>query len=312
MQRLEHVVESQQFNPDLLEAIFDEVDFMRQVVKRGTRLNEHAGKVMACLFYEPSTRTRFSFEAAMHRLGGRVMSTENAEAFSSAKKGESLRDTIRIMGMYADVIVLRHKEEGSSKEAATYSQKPIINAGDGKGQHPTQALLDLYTIKKHQGRLEGLKVAMVGDLKYGRTVHSLTYLLSKYEGNELFFVSPEYCQMDPEITDWLSTKGVTFVETDNLDEVLDKVDCLYMTRVQEERFESADDKKAFLNTKDNFVLSQKKVRKMKGQAMIMHPLPRRQELPEGIDENPRAVYFDQAENGLYVRMALLSHVLGKD
>jgi len=305
MKQLRHVVQAQQFDRELLEDIFKDVEFMQRVTELG-RMNTLSGKIMACMFYEPSTRTRFSFEAAMVRLGGRVISTESAGVFSSAAKGESLKDTIRIVGNYADIIVLRHKEEGSSKLAAEVSPVPIVNAGDGMGQHPTQALLDLFTIKQKLGRLDNISVALVGDLKHGRTVHSLAYLLEKFDNVKLYFVSPDTCKMKPEILDWLRTKQVQFEETDALDSIIPIVDCLYMTRVQKERFDSMDE---YESAKGKIVLSLDMVHKMKGSAIIMHPLPRLDEIPPEIDDNPRAVYFQQAKNGLFVRMALLKKLL---
>jgi len=305
MKQLRHVVQAQQFDRELLEEIFKDVEFMQRVTELG-RMNTLSGKVMACMFYEPSTRTRFSFEAAMVRLGGRVISTESAGVFSSVAKGESLKDTIRIVGNYVDIIVLRHKEEGSSKLASEVSSVPIVNAGDGMGQHPTQALLDLFTIKQKLGRLDNISVALVGDLKHGRTVHSLAYLLEKFDNVKLYFVSPDTCKMKPEILDWLRTKKVHFEETDALESIIPIVDCLYMTRVQKERFDNMDE---YNSAKGKIVLSLDLVQKMKGSAIIMHPLPRLDEIPPEIDDNPRAVYFQQAKNGLFVRMALLKKLL---
>jgi len=238
--KLRHVLGAEQFDRELLEDIFKDVEFMQRVTKMG-RLNTLSGKIMACLFYEPSTRTRFSFEAAMRRLGGNVLTTENAQEFSSAAKGESLADTIRIVSGYADVIVMRHKEEGSSALAAKYSSVPIINAGDGMGEHPTQALLDLFTIKQKLGTIDGISVALVGDLKHGRTVHSLAHLLAKFKNVKIYLVAPKVCPMKPEVTDWLKTQGVELVETDDLNAVLPLVDCVYMTRVQKERFASMEE-----------------------------------------------------------------------
>src|ERR1700716_4528574 len=223
--RLRHVVESQQFSRPLLEELLDRADAMKkQPHLFSGRL---VGRVMAALFYEPSTRTRLSFEAAMLRLGGQTMGRDNAGEFSSAAKGETLEDTIRIVSGYADAIVLRHNEEGAAKRAAAVSSVPVINAGDGPGQHPTQALLDLYTIKKELGRVDGLRIAMVGDLANGRTVRSLSYLLSKFDGVELVFVAPPAVAMGRDMKTHLDEKGTSYRETEDLEAVLPEVDVVY-------------------------------------------------------------------------------------
>src|SRR5438067_7276886 len=232
--RLSHVIESQQFSRALLEDLFARADEIRREPHHfNGRL---AGQVMAALFYEPSTRTRLSFEAAMLRLGGQTMGTDNAREFSSAAKGETLEDSIRIVGGYADVIVLRHNEEGAAKRAAAVSSVPIINAGDGPGQHPTQALLDLYTIRDVLGRIDRVRVAMVGVLANGRTVRSLTYLLSKFKDVKVWFVAPPQVAMRDDLKSHLDEHGVPWVETEDLNAVLPEVDVVYMTRIQKERF----------------------------------------------------------------------------
>ena len=264
---------------------------------------------MASLFYEPSTRTRFSFEAAMLRLGGSIITTENAREFSSAAKGESLYDSTRIINGYADIIVMRHHEAGSAEKAAQVSTAPVINAGDGAGQHPTQALLDLYTIQSHFHEINNLKVAMVGDLKYGRTVRSLSYLLTKYSGIRIFFVSPSVCRMESDIKNYLDKAGVSWEEETDLDTVLPLVDCVYMTRIQRERFIVPED---YDEAAGKYILTLDKVRRMKPDAIIMHPLPRLNEIPQEVDDDPRAYYFEQAQNGLYIRMALLYLLLTAD
>src|SRR5437660_9392453 len=232
--RLRHVIESQQFSRSLLEELFERADEMRADPHRAAgRLQ---GRIMAALFYEPSTRTRLSFESAMLRLGGRTIGTDNAREFSSVAKGETLEDTIRIVAGYADVIVLRHHEEGAARRAAAVSDVPVINDGDGKGQHPTQALLDLYTIRDELGRLDGVRVAIAGDLANGRTARSLAYLLSKHRDVELWFVAPPQVQMGKDIKDHLDKHEVRWQETRDLDEVLPKVDVVYQTRIQRERF----------------------------------------------------------------------------
>lgn len=307
---LQHVVESQQFDRDLLELVFRTADEMKQDLLGERRLAKSLdGKIMASLFYEPSTRTRFSFESAMRRLGGSVLTTENAREFSSASKGESLSDSTRIMNGYADLIVMRHNEAGSAVRAAEISSVPIINAGDGAGQHPTQALLDIYTIKDAFPEMRDLKVALVGDLRYGRTARSLSYLLSKYERMEIIFVAPSVCKMENDIKVYLDTHKVPWREEDDLAKVVSEVDCVYMTRVQKERFHAPED---YLEAADKYILSLDMVREMKPEAIIMHPLPRVNEIPEEIDRTPQARYFEQAVNGLYIRMALLYLLLKDD
>lgn len=300
---LKHVVESQQFDRELLEAVFKTTDEMKKDLYGERRLAKSLdGKIMASLFYEPSTRTRFSFESAMRRLGGSVITTENAREFSSAAKGESLSDSTRIMNGYADIIVMRHNEAGSAVRAAEISSIPIINAGDGAGQHPTQALLDIYTIVDAFPEMSNLKVALVGDLRYGRTVRSLSYLLSKYENMEIIFVSPPVCKMERDIKEYLDKYNVSWREETDLADVAREADCVYMTRIQKERFHSVDD---YHEAASKYILSPEIVREMKADAIIMHPLPRVDEIPPEVDEAPQARYFEQAQNGLYIRMALL-------
>jgi len=277
-------------------------------VARSGGFAEYSNSIMATLFYEPSTRTRFSFETAMHRLGGRVISTENASEFSSVSKGETLEDTIRILNGYADVIVLRHYEVGAAARAARVSRVPVINAGDGVGQHPTQALLDLYTIQKEIGRIDGLRIAMLGDLAQGRTVRSLAYLLGKFEGVQMWFVAPPLLKMKDDILAHLREQGVHYQEESSLDKVLPEVDVVYQTRIQKERF--GDRIGDYEQCRDLYLIDRKSLNLMKPDAIIMHPLPRVNEIASDVDDDPRAAYFRQAENGLYVRMALLSLVLG--
>ena len=300
---LKHVVESQQFDRELLESVFRTADEMKKDLYGQRRLAKALdGKIMASLFYEPSTRTRFSFESAMRRLGGSVITTENAREFSSAAKGESLSDSTRIMNGYADIIVMRHNEAGSAVRAAEISSIPIINAGDGAGQHPTQALLDIYTIVDAFPKMRNLKVALVGDLRYGRTVRSLSYLLSKYENMEIIFVSPPVCKMESDIKAYLDKYNVSWHEETNLADVAREADCVYMTRIQKERFHSVED---YQEAASKYILFPEIVREMKADAIIMHPLPRVDEIPLEVDETPQARYFEQAQNGLYIRMALL-------
>ena len=298
-----HVIESQQFDRNLLEIVFRVADEMKADLS-GQRKFAKAldGKIMASLFYESSTRTRFSFESSMLRLGGSVITTENAREFSSAAKGETLADSTKIMNGYADVIVMRHNEAGSAARAAEVSTIPIINAGDGAGQHPTQALLDMYTIVDTFPDFKSLKVAMVGDLRYGRTVRSLSYLLTKYENVEIIFVSPSVCKMEADIKEYLDRNKVSWREATDLTEVAREADCIYMTRVQKERFHSIDDYEAAAS---KYILTKEIVETMKKDAIIMHPLPRVDEIPAEVDDDPRARYFEQALNGVYIRMALL-------
>ena len=304
--KLHHIIEAQQFDLAMLLRLLDIAEEMEKLVREGGTTDYH-NRIMATLFYEPSTRTRFSFETAMHRLGGRVISTENAAEFSSVAKGETLEDTIRIMNGYADVIVIRHYEVGAAKRAAAVSRVPVINAGDGVGQHPTQALLDLYTIRKEIGAIDGLRVAMVGDLAQGRTVRSLTYLLSKFRDVKLYFVAPPLLKMKDDILDHLKERKVWYTEETSLDKVLPEVDVVYQTRVQKERF--GDRIADYEQCRGVYVITPESLRLMKDKAIVMHPLPRLGEIAMEVDKDPRAAYFRQAQNGLYVRMALLTQVL---
>ena len=302
--RLRHVIESQQFSRTLLEDLFSRSDEIKREPHRFMgRLN---GQVMAALFYEPSTRTRLSFEAAMMRLGGQAMGTDNAREFSSAAKGETLEDSIRIVSGYADVIVLRHNEEGAAKRAAAVSSVPIINAGDGPGQHPTQALLDLYTIKDELNRIDGIKVAMVGDLANGRTVRSLTYLLSKFKDIKIWFVAPPMVGMRDDLKAHLDERHIPWVETEDMEAVLPEVDVVYMTRIQKERF---SDPAAYEAVKGIYRIDKSTLDLMRKYAIVMHPLPRVDEIAPEVDDDARAAYFRQARNGLHVRMALLDRLL---
>jgi aspartate carbamoyltransferase catalytic subunit len=300
--RLRHVYESQQFTVPLLMELFDRTRQMEKIVARGGTL-DYQNRIMATLFYEPSTRTRFSFEAAMHRLGGRVLSTEHARAFSSEMEGEQVEDSIRIIGGYSDVIVIRHNEGGGAKRAALVSPVPVINAGDGQGgQHPTQALLDLYTIYRERP-LNGLSVAFIGELDRGRTARSLAYLLAKFERVKVFFVAPPELQMKPDILDYLDRHGVHYELESNISRVVREVDVVYQTRIQPSRVRGS---------LGPFAIDSTVLRQMRSDAMILHPLPRTVELDKTVDDDPRALYFRQAKNGLYVRMALLTMLMDKD
>lgn len=295
-----------QFGRDDLTYIFGVAHEMRAMVERVGTFDLLKGKILANLFYEPSTRTSSSFTSAMERLGGSVIPI-NEVRYSSVSKGESLPDTVRTLECYADVIVLRHPEVGASALAARYSRKPIINAGDGIGEHPTQALLDLFTILEELGRIDGLTVTMLGDLKYGRTVHSLSRLLSLYDVR-LNYVSPDILRMPPELIEEVRAKGIPQAEHDGLEAVLPQTDVLYVTRVQKERFE---DLEAYERVKGMFVITPETMRRAKEHMIVMHPLPRVGEIAMEVDDDPRAAYFRQMEYGLYVRMALLALVLGK-
>jgi len=295
-----------QFERSDLETIFGVAQEMRAMVERVGTFDLLKGKILANLFYEPSTRTSSSFLAAMERLGGSVIPI-NEVRYSSVAKGESLPDTIRTLECYADVIVLRHPEVGSAAVAAQAARKPVINAGDGVGEHPTQALLDLFTIFEELGRVDGLTVTMLGDLKYGRTVHSLARLLSLYQVR-LQYVSPEMLRMPAELVADLKAKGVSQSEYRSVEEALPDSDVLYVTRVQKERFEDLD---LYEQVKSAYVITPEILRHAKEQMIVMHPLPRVGEISMEVDADPRAAYFRQMEYGLYVRMALLAMVLGK-
>lgn len=280
-----------------------------QILKKAEEMKAKApkdllkGKILAACFYEPSTRTRLSFEAAMLRLGGQVIGFSDSLS-TSAQKGESLVDTMRVVGSYSDVIVLRHPLEGAAKAAANATDKPILNAGDGSNQHPTQTLLDLFTIQECQSRLKNLNIAFVGDLKHGRTVHSLCQACALFD-IRLFFISPEELTLPEEIGDMLKKKGVKFSFHRNIEEVIEKADILYMTRIQKERF----DPFTYDKIKDLYILKQQMLKKAPKTLKILHPLPRVNEIETEIDATPYAYYFQQAENGLYVRMALLASIL---
>ncbi len=300
------ILSVKQFNKSDLEYIFAVAHEMREMVERVGSFDLLKGKILANLFYEPSTRTSSSFTSAMERLGGSVIPI-NEVTYSSVSKGESLPDTIRSLECYADVVVLRHPEVGASALAAKYARKPVINAGDGIGEHPTQALLDLFTIVSELGKVDGLNITMLGDLKYGRTVHSLARLASLYDVC-INYVSPDILRMPTEILEELSEKGVCQNEFDNLADVLPETDVLYVTRVQKERF---DDLQVYESVRNAFIISPTTLEMAKDRMVVMHPLPRVGEITMEVDEDPRAAYFRQMEYGLYVRMALLAMVLGK-
>ncbi len=308
--KIKHVISTKQFTDRKeLEAIFALADHIHESDDKGMPPHSLRGKILACLFYEPSTRTRFSFEAAMQKLGGGIITAENAAVHSSAVKGETLEDTIKIVSGYADAIVLRHFEEGSAKRAATVSPIPLISAGDGAGEHPTQALLDVYTMKKELGRLDNLNIALIGDLFYGRTIHSLFPLLALLKNIKVFLISPEELRVPQKYRDYLKEIKIPYKELTGFDSVLQDADVLYVTRIQKERFKNPAD---YEKMKDSFVINNKVLKKVKKGAIILHPLPRVNEIAPEVDHDVRAAYFRQAKNGLYLRMALLQMlVLGK-
>ncbi len=302
---MNHILSAEQFDRSTIDRILERAKEMEGITEKGDNI-ALKGKILATLFYEPSTRTRLSFETAMLRLGGQVISQESASVSSSAVKGETIEDTIRIVEGYADIIVMRHPEMGAAARAAAVSSVPIINAGDGPGEHPTQSLLDLYTIQKEIGNIDGMHIAFVGDLKYGRTVRSLARMLSNYAGVSVTFVSPSSLKVGDDIKAILGEKTVNYSEREDLEAVLPVVDVVYMTRVQQERFA---DKNEYEKLKDSYILTHRLAQMMKKNARILHPLPRVHEITPEVDNDPRAAYFRQAHNGLFVRMALLEILL---
>lgn len=299
--RLEHVISSEQFDRPLLDWLF-----RRAAALEGVRDDRLARRIMASLFYEPSTRTRLSFESAMLRLGGSVLGTEAAHTFSSAIKGETLEDTVRMVSTYADVIVLRHDELGAAARAAAVSSVPVVNAGDGPGEHPTQALLDLYTIQRELGRIEGVHVAFCGDLRFGRTARSLALLLARYPGVRMVFVAPSVVQVGQDVRARLDAMGAPYTLTDTLRGVAGDVDVVYQTRVQKERF---DDPVEFEEARTAIRIDGALMQTLRESAVVLHPLPRVDEIAPEVDADPRAAYFRQAQNGVAIRMAVLEALL---
>ena len=299
-----HLIQSEDFSIEELNKI---LSLSEDIIKNQSKYSRACeGKLLATLFYEPSTRTKFSFEAAMSRLGGSIIGFSEPNV-SSVAKGESLKDTIQTVSNYCDVIAMRHPKSGSALEVSKFTSIPFINAGDGENQHPTQTLTDLFTIKSLKKTLESHTIGLCGDLKYGRTVHSLVKAMSRYKNTKFVFISPEELKMPDYIKE--SIEGHEYYETSNLDEVIGSLDVLYMTRVQKERFENEE---YYMNLKDSYVLNKSKLDKAKEDMIVMHPLPRNNEIEEEIDIDPRAVYFKQANYGMYVRMALIIKLLGVD
>jgi aspartate carbamoyltransferase catalytic subunit len=309
-----HVLRAQQFDPPALDCLFREAQLAEEIVNSGGS-NLLKGKIILTLFYEPSTRTRLSFEFATYHLGGRVLSSEAAREFSSAAKGESIEDTIRVVCRYRpSAIVIRHYQEGAAERAAAAALDPrsgrpipIFNAGDGPGQHPTQALLDAYTIWRRRGSLEGVTVAVAGDLLNGRTARSLCYLLAKYKGVSFRLIAPPAVQMKEDLLAYLRRHKVAFIQTDDLRDGVRGADVLYVTRIQKERF--GDDLRPYEEVRDAFSVTPEILSSLRADAIVMHPLPRvegpQSELPTSVDTDPRVIIFEQSEAGMYIRMALL-------
>lgn len=302
---IQHIIKTQVFTREFLNEVFNLSREMRKLVTDGQVAKVLSDKLIATLFYEESTRTRLSFEAAAKRLGASVLSSANARQFSSVSKGETLEDTILTLSGYVDCIILRYHKEGGAARAAHVSKVPIINGGDGKGQHPTQSLLDLFTIEDELGQIDGLSVALVGDLQHGRTVHSLAYLLGKFDKIKLYLISPQNLSMPSHIIQYLERHNIQFIEMEDFSNI-GEFDVLYQTRIQKERFDSLE---LYENSKGKLIVTRDIVNRMKNDSIILHPLPRVDEIRYGVDDNHRAKYFIQAENGVYVRMALLKMLL---
>lgn len=300
-----NLIDPQDFTVEELDEIFD---LANEIITNPEKFNHVCdGKILATLFYEPSTRTRLSFEAAMLRLGGRVIGFSEPNA-SSVAKGESIADTVRVVGCYTDIIAMRHPKEGAPKYASFYSPVPLINAGDGGHQHPTQTLTDLLTIKNVKGSLSNLTIGLCGDLKFGRTVHSLIKAMSRYENISFVLISPNELKIPDYIkTEVLEKNGLKYVEVERLEEVISELDILYMTRVQKERFFNEQD---YIRLKDSYILDGEKMKLAKKDMAVLHPLPRVNEISYEVDDDPRAYYFKQAKFGMFVRMALISKLLG--
>ena len=292
---MKHVLNAKQFDRESLEQLFELTDdIQKNPAKYAKKLD---GKIVAVMFYEPSTRTRMSFQTAILRLGGQYIATENAASNSSGKKGETLQDTVKILQGYADAIVIRHSSDTWPEEAAQIATVPIINGGAGKGEHPTQALLDLYTIREHRKSLDGVKIAILGDLVNGRTIHSLLRLVSLYENVEVYGLSKECFALPQKYIDMLANRGINYQKCSSFADIPKDVDVMYHTRIQSERFEGDFGR-------EEFIINQEILKQFSDHTIVLHPLPRNEEISEDIDNDPRALYFNQAVNGLYVRMGL--------
>jgi aspartate carbamoyltransferase len=298
------ILSASELNKEELMIILETAAYYERVLIEKRKVYDMDNKIMASIFFEPSTRTRLSFETAMHRLGGSVITVAESEQIqiSSTSKGESIADSIKVIDGYADIIVVRSPVKGAADEAAKVAEKPVINAGDGFGQHPTQALLDMYTILKEKKNLEGLTIGLLGDLKYGRTVHSLVDFFSLFNCN-LVFISPDELKMPKDITQNLQKKGIDVKESDNLQDIVDILDVLYVTRIQRERFEDRDE---YERVKNAYVVDESIIDNLKKETIILHPLPRVNEIAVGVDKYSGAAYFRQAKNGVPTRMAILS------
>jgi len=301
---MRHLISPLDFTTEELDKLFDLASSIEQDPQKYAHVCD--GKILATCFYEPSTRTRLSFESAMTRLGGRVIGFSDANS-SSAAKGESVSDTIRVISCYADICAMRHPKEGAPTVASSKSLIPVINAGDGGHQHPTQTLTDLLTIRNLKGRLNNFTIGLCGDLKFGRTVHSLIHALVRYPGIRFLFISPEELRIPDYITEMLKEKNVPYEEVIRLEDVLPNLDLLYMTRVQKERFFNEED---YVRLKDFYILTPEKMQLAREDMLVLHPLPRVNEIDVEVDEDPRAAYFKQAQYGVYVRMALIMTLLG--
>lgn len=290
-----------------VDEIHDLITLAEEIIQEPTKYSEVCkGKKLATCFYEPSTRTRLSFESAMMNLGGQVLGFSSADS-SSAAKGESVADTIRVISSYADICAMRHPKEGAPLVASLHSSIPVINAGDGGHNHPTQTLTDLLTIKNLKGRLDHLTIGLCGDLKFGRTVHSLIGAMVRYPGIRFVMISPDELRIPDYLKkDTLDAKGIDYKEVNVLEDVLPKLDLLYMTRVQRERFFNEED---YIRLKDSFILDRKKMKLAPNDMLVLHPLPRVNEIATDVDDDPRAVYFKQAQYGVYIRMALIMNLL---
>ena len=302
---MRHLIDPLDFTPEETNNILDFADRIGN--NRSAYAHIADGKKLATLFYEPSTRTRLSFESAMLNLGGQTLGFAGAEQ-SSATKGETVADTVRVISCYADIIAMRHPKEGAPLRASMYSTVPVINAGDGGHNHPSQTLIDLLTIRQRKGRLDHLTVGFCGDLKFGRTVHSLVNSLVRYPGNQFYFISPEELRVPGYlIDDTLKPSGTSYEEVTSLEKTLPKLDVLYMTRVQKERFFNEED---YIRLKGTYILTKEKLRAASPDMPVLHPLPRVDEITPDVDTDSRAAYFQQVQNGVYIRMALIASLLG--
>lgn len=299
-----HLIDPMDFSTEELDSIFDLADKIIEDPKKYSKVCD--GKILATLFYEPSTRTRFSFEAAMMRLGGKILGFSEPNS-SSASKGETLADTIKMVSIYTDIIAMRHPKEGAARVASKYSSVPIVNAGDGGHQHPTQTLTDLLTIRREKKSLNGHTIGLCGDLKYGRTVHSLIKAMSRYKDIKFILISPKELGIPEYIKkEFIEKNNIEYKIVDRIEDVISEIDILYMTRIQKERFFNEEE---YLRLKDSYVLNAQKMSMAKDDMIVMHPLPRVNEISMEVDEDKRACYFKQAENGMYVRMALMAKLL---